>query len=295
MSSGCPFLFFLALLFLLSEGAISQAQADGFGHIEIRNLGLTFFKGGLAERPQAEPMPLHDTPRAATAANMPHTYLLDPAKFDDLTARSLLIQGDRDAGQQFGTQNVFSQQVLQSAQQRIMNEYLRRIYQGYSSAIIEDSRKKQATSSESLLDVGRNILVTYQALPLLSGLESRFGYDVIGNATHFALVTPAVSTELVYYLMDAKSKASIPEHVISIDEAMDQFAAFDRMSVNVSHSFAGLGMRAKVMYGVTSGTLDYGFSKSLFGPFAVQVVREENYQRDLPGNMVFQLTVGQRF
>ncbi len=261
----------------------------------MRSIGLTFSKPGVDDRPQFGDLPRHDAPRASTTVSMPHTYLMDPAKFDDLTARFLLIQASRESGQQTLSQNVFFEQVHQAAQVRIMNEYLRRIYQGYSAALIEDSRKKQRASSESLTEVGRNILVTYQAVAVLPGLESRFGYDVIGNATHFALVSPILSTEIVYYLMDQKSKASIPEHITSIDEAMDQFAAFDRLSVNVSHSFADLGVRTKVKYGVTSRTLDYGFSKSLVGPFAVQVVREENYQKELPGNLVFQLTLGQRF
>lgn len=284
----------LLLLPLLIFASAEASRAEGLGHIEIKDLGVAFFKAGIGESPQADVLPLHDAPRTA-AVSMPRTYLLDPAKFDDLTARYLLSQDTRETGQQLLLRNGFDDQTTQTAQRQTMNEYLRRIYQGYSAAVIDDSKKKQLANAETPLDVGRNILVTYQAVTLLPGLESRLGYDVIGNSTHFALVSPLVSGEFVYYLIDQKSPASLPEHVVTVDEAMDQFATFDRCRVNASHTFSSMGIRAKVMYGVTNSTLDYGISKSLLGPFAIQIVREDNYQGQLPNNLVFQLTLGSRF
>ena len=263
--------------------------------LEMKDIGLIPYhpeKHASHSHVQNETLP---EPTKASPPDVFKVYLFDADKFDDLASRYMLMHRNGEFSQYQLLQGPFHNSIIQLQEHIVMNEYLRRIYQGYSTVVMEESQKKQKAGTESLVDVGKNILVKYQSFELSQFLEARLGYDVIGNSTHLALSSPILDTEFVYFLIDRRSSASIPEHVVTIDEAMDAFTRFDRTTVNASHTFSKLGLRTRIRYGTTTGVLDYGFSKSLFGPLALQVVREENYQKDLPNNLIFQVTVGRRF
>jgi hypothetical protein len=216
-------------------------------------------------------------------------FLYDTQKFDDLGARFQLYQDAREANGSLQLQNAFDEQAATGSMTKVMNEYFRRVYQGYSISLNGPAGQNGAGQDMNVLNLGRNLIASYQPFHLFDELEARLHYDAIGHSTHLMLVSSVVEFEGTYYSIDEKSPAAIPESVVWIDDAMDQFARYERFSLSLAHTFKDLGLRLKGRYCALSGTLDYGFSKAL-GPLALQIVREENHFGDMPDSLAVQLT-----
>jgi hypothetical protein len=228
-------------------------------------------------------------------ARVVQNFVYDPLKFDDLTSRYQLNTSSFELNKALLLRGLYESTLTAAAMDKVMKEYFRRIYQGYSTAMAVESVQKRKFANESLLDVGKNVVVNYQSLYFSNELEGRVGYDVVANSSHFKLVSRFVEGEVAFASMDQKSPGAIPENIQNVDEAMEQYGHFDRTSVSLSRSVRAIGLRMKARYGVASHSLDYGFSKSLPGPLAIQVVREESNQKDLSGFLVVQLTLAKHF
>jgi hypothetical protein len=222
------------------------------------------------------------------------TFLYRPEQFDDLAARYSQNQQDTDLNGSLLIRNRFDNQIIATSNEKILQEYLRRIYQGYALTTANESKRNRRDSSEDLFSVSKNIIVNYQAIETGGSTEYRIGYDPVGNVTHLSYSTPVLDSEFSYFIQNRRSPAAVAENIKSIDEVMDVFAHFDRKTINFSHTFEALNLRLKTRYGLADGAIDYGFSKQIIGPLAMQVLREERYM-GTAGFTVGQLTMGLRF
>jgi hypothetical protein len=145
--------------------------------------------------------------------------------------------------------------------------------------------KTLENAMKTVVQIGRNIVERHQPIDFSDDTHARIKFDMPQATMRLDFESPVFNADAQYRV----SNAPVP---FTGGPSINPLQNIERSSVGVHRSFKALDLGAGVRYGINTGNLSYGLTKTIAGPLSASVSRVEALGNQGLSDTTVQLSVG---